>query len=772
MPSADYAVVQKISRIIGETPDYREGLRLAVQCIAERVSADACSLLVLDAANQRLVMAGTYGLEQETVGSIQLRTDQGVTGFCFRTNRIVNVADKRQHPEYCRFDSSRADDYKALLAVPLVVSGCTIGVMDLERRRRQAFSHRAVELVQAIASPLAVFIQHARLASENVHGSESRERSLLSDEVLKGKALTEGLGKGIAHFVAGVEVFDEITLEYAEDRESEAALLTRAFELAREETRQIEEDATEVLAEADAGIFAVHLMLLDDPTLHQRLNHALDQRFSARFALKMTLQEFEREMGRLDDGFMRERLADVQDVIMRLLLALERLRGCSSHSVRRPSSREPVVVVAHELLPSQLMRIPMGRLAAIVCDEGGATSHAAILARALRIPMLVGVKGARQHIRSGDEILVDCGAGNCYVRPSASLVRRFRVPLAHFTARREEGEVVETSSGKTRDGVDIRLGANISLISELPLLSRYGAMGIGLYRTEFMFMVRASYPTEEEQFNVFRRVVAAGGSASVTVRVIDVGGDKPLPYVEFGAEDNPFLGWRGIRFLLSRPEYFAPHLRAILRTTVHGRVNVLLPMVADLDELLQAKEMLNEARESLLQDGVVIREFRLGIMLEVPSAVWALPSMLPHIDFVSIGTNDLAQYTLAVDRGNRRVTRWYRQLHPVILRIIQDTCRLVHSLPGKSISICGEMAGHPLAIPFLIGAGMRYLSMSPWNIPLARRVISALDVPSCERLAEKAVGCTLDGDVLRLMEAFAKEYGLPSGDDRQQDADE
>ncbi len=762
MPTRDYQTVQRISEIIAETPDYQEGLRLAVRCIAERVNAEACSILSYDEESQQLVMAATYGLEQKTVGRIRFSVNQGITGCSYRTKTIVNVADQREHPDYHRFQSDRAEVYNALLTVPLTVSGRVIGVLDLARRRRQAFSKTAVALVQAIASPLAVFILNAKFAESMAANPPPGEAAPVSEEILRGKALTEGLGRGRAHFISGVEILDTITLQYSQDIEGEKKLLRRALELAKDDTRRIERDATEVLAEADAGIFAVHLMFLDDPTLHQRLNRALDQGLSLAFSLRTTLQDFEREMGALDDEFMRERLADVKDVILRIHQAMERLQGSDSGQPTRGSEWQDLIIVAHELLPSQLMRIPLARLAAIVCEEGGATSHVAILARALRIPMVVGVEGARRRIRPGDGLIVDCNSGNCYVRPSPSLVRRFRVSLAHFRSQSKAPSAnVPASPAQTQDGTAVRLGGNVSLISELPLLQRYGAMGVGLYRTEFMFMVRASYPEEDQQYSVFRRIVKAGGDSSVTIRALDVGGDKPLPYVDFGVEDNPFLGWRGIRFLLSNPHYFETHLRAILRTTADGNVNILLPMVAGLEELLMAKAMLDKCRDGLLEQGFALRPYQVGIMLEVPSALWSLPDMLEHIDFVSIGTNDLTQYALAVDRGNSRVTRWYRQYHPALLRMIKETCEIVQAVPGKGISICGELAGQVVALPFLIGVGIRYLSMNQWNIPHIRDFLAKLDVGECERIAEQALECTLESDIVALLREAARERGLP-----------
>ena len=766
MPSKEYQVVRQISAIIAQTPSYSEGLRRATACIAERVQTDACSIFVYDEAAGRLVLSATHGLGQKAVGTLQLSPEQGITGYCFRTGETVNVARKTGHSAYHDFGSTEADRLKSLLAVPLTVGGRIIGVMDLERVREEAFPGEIVDMAHAIAAPLAVFILNASL-TEAFHQRQAAGRGIrmsgeLTAEVLSGKAIVDGVVRGRALVLPGAEMLDHIPLEYAQDIEGERELMRRALESAREETVQICREAPEILAEASGDIFSMHLMLFDDPTLLQRLVRTVDEGFTFRFGLKSVLRDFSEEMLRLDDAYMRERLADIKDVLLRIHQAADRIQGIEEDRRHKHDNRgRPNIIVTRELLPSQLVRVQLRTLGGIVCEEGGATAHAAILARSLRIPMLGGVEGALERIRSGDDLIVDCNTGICYLRPTPALVKKFRGPLALHRKRDEPPPERARTDPQTRDGTSFRLGGNISLISELPLLERYGARGVGLYRTEFMFMIRANYPSEEEQYAVFRRVVSACRDASATIRVLDVGGDKPLQYVDFGHEDNPFLGWRGIRFLLSNPQYFEPHLRAILRTTAHGRVNVLLPMVADVEELLAAKAIVERARESLRQEGLTqVDEFRLGIMIEVPSAVYALKDMLPHIDFASIGTNDLTQYTFAVDRGNRRVTQWYRQMHPVILGLIKQACDVVRATPGKALSICGEVAGMPRAVPLLMGIGLRYFSMNPRKIPLIRETIERLELPACEKLAEQALRCTADHEVEQLMEEFAREHGL------------
>jgi phosphoenolpyruvate-protein phosphotransferase len=475
--------------------------------------------------------------------------------------------------------------------------------------------------------------------------------------------------------------------------------------------------------------------------------------------VKSVADSFAADLQKVDSELVRERLADIKDVLLRIAQAAERLtehpQPAPTAAAPAPSPKGKVIVVARELLPSQLIRLPLKNLAGIISEEGGATTHLSILAKALNLPTLVGVPQATLTVRMDDQIILDTSTGSAYIRPSQDIVDKFAHILRHHATQGKHTPPCTPEPGLTPDGTAVRLGGNISLISELPLLQRYGAMGIGLYRTEFMFMVRAAYPSEDEQYQVFRRVAEAGGDFSATIRILDVGGDKPLPYVDFGQEPNPFLGWRGLRFLLANLHYLEPHLRAVLRATAHGRVNILLPMVADLEELREAKAVLASCRRALAKGGVALPgNCQLGIMLEVPSAIWQLPAMLPHLDFVSIGTNDLTQYTFAVDRGNAKVARWFRPLHPVILQMIRQTCEICDA-HGKTVSLCGELGGTPAAVPLLVGAGVRFLSMNPWQMPEVRAVLARSSLSACRELLTTAAACTTAADVEKLAAEFA-----------------
>ncbi|MFA4944851.1 MAG: phosphoenolpyruvate--protein phosphotransferase [Lentisphaeria bacterium] len=768
MATTDLHVIREISEIIARAGDSRDGLHQVLNRMLEHVRADAAAIFVPDDGNRRLVLFAASGkLIAGLSSSYSLPVEAGISGWVFQGREKV-VADRLyRHQAYDTRDESWAEVSGAFMCLPLLAIGGCAGILTFLSEGRPRFTEQQVRFAEAMLAPVAIYVQGARLSLEQKLRSGAPPPQIMHGPlVLKGKAITPGVVRGKALLLQDRELFEAIQVEYSTDKAAEASLLQEALDLARDDTLALQKEAAVMLSEADVSIFYAHLLLLDDPLLRQRLQDALDKGFSLRFALRMVAEAFAADLLSLDNEMMRERLADIKDVILRIWHAAVAIREQGgSPGIRRQlrSGRaargDKQIAVARELLPSQLIRLPLANLAGILCEEGGATSHVSILAKALHIPYIVGVPQVVDRVRMDDEVILDCCTGNAYLRPSAEILKQFEPALKHH-GRRKGGKPAPAAPAMTTDGTAIRLMGNISLISELPILKQYGAQGIGLYRTEFMFMVRASYPSEEEQYQVFRRVVEAAGESSVTIRALDVGGDKALPYVDFGHETNTFLGWRGLRFLLSNPSYFVPHLRAILRTTAHGRVNLLLPMVADMAELQEAMKIVDRVRGELADDGQVVAPFKLGIMLEVPSAAWALKSMLPYIDFVSIGTNDLIQYTFAVDRGNSRVARWFRQMHPVVLEMVKFTCGLAAANGEKSVSVCGEMAGSPPAVPLLLGAGIRTLSMNPWLIPTIREIVGRVSLADCQELLRQSLECTSPDEVEKLAAEFARTHKL------------
>jgi len=784
VPTPELNILREISSVLRRTADPKSALEKSLDILAHRLDVDACGIFTYDTASHELQPSAWSSGEPPPEG-FRLPAEVGLAGCTFRRQEITHAADVSTHPHRHEREAKWISAYHSCVMAPLTAGGRTIGVMYIASRRPRRFDERTIALAEAVATPFAIVAatQNAERRAERKQRAERRaaaqEKAERSPVVLRGRPVCGGVVCGRVFPLAGVDVLQRIAPEYTDDPDQEMALFERALVLAREEAEKLQQEAAELLPEADAAIFLTHLLLLDDPSLHERISDAISRGFSLRFALHLTARTIEQEMAGADDAFVRERVADLKDVIVRLLDALERTKeGSDAPRSISPADlpANPIAVTA-ELLPSQMIRLPLGRLAGVVCERGGETTHVAILARALNIPMIVGVPGVTHHVRTGDAMIMDASTGICYLRPNEEIRRRFQ-PVMLFgrrgrirTSDTEETKTTPRSCPvcRTADGTDVRLAANISLITELPLLQRFGAMGIGLYRTEFMFLIRPTFPSEEEQYRIFRRVVEEAGDRRVTIRVLDVGGDKALPYVDFGREANAFLGWRGMRFLLDNPQYFRPHLRALLRTARHQGVNILLPMVASPEELDEILDVIADVKQELLAEGVVFdKPVDIGVMVEVPSALWGLRDILERVDFVSIGTNDLTQYTFAVDRGNQRVARWFKPLHPIMLRIIHQVCETARTMDRpRPVSLCGELAGSSLAVPFLLGAGLRILSMNPWRIPRVRKIVERVTMEECRQLLNRGMRARTAHELFEIARTFLTERNL--GDDSSSD---
>lgn len=765
MPTTQLSIIARIGDEIASSDSYRDSLRRITEIIAQATGGEVCSILILNEPGDELVLEATFGFDQEAVHEVRMPVDQGIVGHCLRHAEKVNVPRKQDHPAFQQFGTPKAAEFHGLMAVPLVCGGQSIGVLVIEKREATEFSETSFALAEAIASPLATFARNARLSETLEDHAVAKERrgtgGARAENILRGKPITSGVASGTVYLVLGGERIENATIENSTDPEKERELFHKALQVAREDTVALQKEAADILEEADAAIFYAHLLLLEDPTFTRRVDEALRKGFALRFALKYVYDQFEKELSELNNTMVRERLADLKDVILRVYQAADEIEGKTPRPLldsEDQGQREKPVAVARELLPSQLIRLPLAELAGIVCETGGATGHVAILAKTLRIPMVVGVENIHRKAQSRDEIILDCTTGLCYLNPSEEVRERYREVIAFHEQKPEPPTTCPLAV--TIDGEPIKVEGNVSLLNELPLLKQYGAQGIGLYRTEFMFMIRNSFPGEDDQYNLFSKVVSQGGNGgAVTIRLLDVGGDKPLPYVDFGDEDNPVLGLRGVRFLMANRQFLDPHVRAILRASAHGTVRLLLPMIADLDEFLRMRDIVGECEQELRNADSEIGEYEIGVMVEVPSVLWGLPELLEHVDFLSIGSNDLIQYSFAVDRNNPNVSRWFRQFHPLVLKMLSFICGTAHEV-GVPVSLCGEMAGIALGVPFVIGAGLREVSVNPWRIPGVIDAVSKVSIPECQDLMRQGIACAKDEDIVELIHDFGEKHGL------------
>lgn len=503
---------------------------------------------------------------------------------------------------------------------------------------------------------------------------------------------------------------------------TEEQLFLKAVSRTAKEVAQIKEISESRTGLRDSLIFATHLMILQDPGL---VNGVLDkikqERKNARWAMHVVLSEYIDKFEKIDSPAMRDKAADLRDLYNRLMVAMED----SGPALEEVSSSNGVVLVAHELVPSLLMAVKPGQVAAIAMDTGGRTSHVAILARSLQIPAVSGLKNFAGLVKADDTIIVDGSGGMVVVNPNEEDIRKFHERQEIFERQRRELYTMRRLEPMTRDGKYITLHANIELPSESEKVTDFGATGIGLYRSEFLFF-RKDAPTEEEQRDAYKQILETMAPCPVTIRTLDAGGDKLVSGISASNEANPFMGWRSIRVCLDREDIFCTQLRALLLANTQGNLRILLPMISGLAELRRAKACIARCREELVAEGHECAEVKVGVMIEVPAAVMLVDLLAKEADFFSIGTNDLIQFTLAVDRTNELITDMFQPHHPAVLNMINQTVMAAHR-QGIPVAVCGEMSADPMSVLLLVGLGIDELSMTPWSVMATKKIIRSIN---------------------------------------------
>ncbi|HDE0715015.1 TPA: phosphoenolpyruvate--protein phosphotransferase [Staphylococcus aureus] len=570
-------------------------------------------------------------------------------------------------------------------------------------------------------------------------------------KLIKGIAASDGVAIAKAYLLVEPDLtFDKN--EKVTDVEGEVAKFNSAIEASKVELTKIRNNAEVQLGADKAAIFDAHLLVLDDPELIQPIQDKIkNENANAATALTDVTTQFVTIFESMDNEYMKERAADIRDVSKRVL----------SHilGVELPNPSmidESVVIVGNDLTPSDTAQLNKEFVQGFATNIGGRTSHSAIMSRSLEIPAIVGTKSITQEVKQGDMIIVDGLNGDVIVNPTEDELIAYQDKRERYFADKKELQKLRDADTVTVDGVHAELAANIGTPNDLPGVIENGAQGIGLYRTEFLYMGRDQMPTEGEQFEAYKEVLEAMDGKRVVVRTLDIGGDKELSYLNLPEEMNPFLGYRAIRLCLAQQDIFRPQLRALLRASVYGKLNIMFPMVATINEFREAKAILLEEKESLKNEGHDISDdIELGIMVEIPATAALADVFAKEVDFFSIGTNDLIQYTLAADRMSERVSYLYQPYNPSILRLVKQVIEASHK-EGKWTGMCGEMAGDETAIPLLLGLGLDEFSMSATSILKARRQINGLSKNEMTELANRAVDCATQEEVIELVNNYVK----------------
>ena len=565
---------------------------------------------------------------------------------------------------------------------------------------------------------------------------------------LQGIAASDGIA--IAKVYTLTEPDLTVTKVTVEDSEKEVSRLDDALAASIKDVELIKETALKNLGKEEAQVFDAHLMVLSDPELIGQVKDSItSNKVNAESALKEVTDMFISIFAGMEDNpYMQERAADIRDVSKRILAHLLGVKVPSPATIK-----DEVIIVAADLTPSDTAQLNRQYVKAFVTDIGGRTSHSAIMARSLEIPAIVGTKEVTSIAKDGDIIIVDGLSGDVFLNPSEEVVAEYRAKAEAFAAQQAEWEKLKDSKTYTKDGHQVELAANIGTPKDLEGVVHNGAEGVGLYRTEFLYMDSHEMPTEEDQFEAYKAVLEGMNGKPVVVRTMDIGGDKELPYLPLPHEMNPFLGYRAIRISLNEPEMFRTQLRALLRASVYGKLRIMFPMIATLNDFRGAKALLEEEKAKLIAEGVAVSDdIQVGIMIEIPAAAVLAHQFAKEVDFFSIGTNDLIQYTMAADRMNERVSYLYQPYNPSILTLIKHVIDSAHK-EGKWAGMCGEMAGDQTAVPLLVGLGLDEFSMSASSVLKTRSLISKLTLSDMQALADKAINeCATVQEVETLVE--------------------
>lgn len=551
----------------------------------------------------------------------------------------------------------------------------------------------------------------------------------------------QGTSKGIAVGKAFLVKAPDLTAERREITAQEAEREKTAFRHAVEKTR---EDLRPLAREN--AVFAAHLDMAEDETLIDGVEEKISEGKCAQWALELQMEETCGLLESLEDAYLRERAADVRDVCRRIMAFLKGTREDPFQDIR-----EEVILFAEELSPSDTAKMDFRYVKGMVTAKGGSTSHVAILTRSLEIPAFFGMEDILEKVAAGEEVILDGDEGILILSPDDMTRRVYQEKQAAQRELKQKLKEMNRLPAVTTDGRRVHLYANVGSLKDIELAKKHGAEGIGLFRSEFLYMESSRFPTEQEQFEVYRKA-AETMKKTVTIRTLDIGGDKALPYYQFEKEENPFLGWRAIRFCLDMRDVFKTQLKAILRAAAYGEIRIMYPMIVSVEEFRKANQLLEECKRELKERGVLFREsISTGIMVETPAAVLVAEELAKEVDFFSIGTNDLTQYILAADRGNQKLTKLYDPFHPAVLRAVAKVIAAGHK-EGKEVGMCGEFAGEERAVPLLIGMGLDECSMVSASIGAVRYQIRGLSAENAKHLAERVLAAGTAKEVRHLLE--------------------
>ena len=710
-----------------------EQVDAVVEAISSVMQVDVCTLYERNSHDEMELLA-SHGLDRRAVRSVRIPQGKGLVGLVASSRHPINVTDAQTHPDYFYIASTREESFHGFCGVPLVHLGKTIGVLVVQVREPRSFDAEEESFLVTLAAQVTLILVANPAVSTTAISARTRFTGV------KGSA---GVAIGKAHLVDSGELYAVVDAPCKDP----AAALHEWTELVERVKSDLDREQAAVqgtLSSDVSSIFSAYAMLLDDPLFNSHVQGSIGAGLWLPAALKRAVKFFAEQFMSMDDPYLRSRHEDIHHIGNKLFNVW---RGSNDHKAP-PTGK--LILVGTAVSISSIAAVPVEQLAGIVCFDGSSLSHTAVVANALGIPAVLGV-GNMRGIEEESQLIVDGNRGEVWLEPDGAILREFRQLAQARGAFTERLNTIRELPAETTDGQKVTLYTNTGLLADISPGLRQGAQGVGLYRTEIPFMIHHSFPTEDEQVEVYRSVLEAYRGMPVSMRTLDIGGDKQLPYFPINNEENPALGWRGIRFSLDNSPLLMTQVRAMLRAAEGiGNLQILLPMVSTTSEIDDFQDLLSDALSQLVQEGYAVERPALGVMIEVPAAISQIPFWKEQIDFLSVGSNDLSQYLLALDRNNPRVASRYDHVHPAVLLELQRIVQLSrkHRVP---MSVCGEMASDPIAVILLLGLGVRTISMSASRLPQIKWLIRHFSIAETEALAVQALAMKYPSEIRQMV---------------------
>lgn len=751
-------ILKRIVQDVTTASHLTDALTILVQRVRKAVDADAVSVYLIDNKHAQYVLIATEGLNKLAQSRVRVGFDSGLIGLVGRREEPINIENAPIHPDFHHNSLLCEEHLKAFLGVPIIQHRKLYGVLTVQQAAERYFDDAEEAFLITLAAQLGGIIAHADATGELTTLTEPKPVGTKKTEspqaALAGVGSVPGVGIGRAVVVYPLADIDAVPRHTIDDVDAETKMFFNALQSAREDMQRLSKRMKSSVAEEEHALFDVYVRILDQESLGAEVAAVISrEQLSAQAALASVIKKHVQQFEHMEDDYLRERASDFRDLGRRVLAALQLSQREEVIYPRR------TILIGEDITASDLAEVPEGLLAGVVSARGAHNSHVAILARALGVPTIMGVRGLKMEHLAGRAVVVDGYLGHVYLSPSKAIFAQFKKLAQEEQTLNLSLVSLRDKPAETLDNYHVSLQVNTGLAMDAGLSLSVGAEGVGLYRSEVPFMSRDRFPSEDEQYIIYRQILKAFAPHFVTMRTLDIGGDKVLPYFPV-KEDNPYLGWRGIRVTLDHPDVFLMQVRAMMRASEElGNLRIMLPMITTLSEVDEAALLIEQAFQELLEEGCRIEKPQIGVMIEVPAAVYLARNLAKRVDFLSVGSNDLTQYLLAVDRNNARVASLYDAFHPAMLQTLMKIVEGGHAA-GIEVSICGEMASDPLAVILLLAMGYDTLSMNSTSLPRVKWVIRNITLARARKALTEVLDMEHASEIRLYLQKTLEDEGL------------